>query len=70
MKVTHAKYGDRWDLMAYDILGDASLAVELMAANGKLVDHDTPISEGTEIVIPDIYMKENKITQTAAPWKR
>ncbi|MEG1649231.1 MAG: tail protein X [Rikenellaceae bacterium] len=69
MKVTHAKYGDRWDLIAYDILGDASMAAELMAANGRLVETDTPIAEGTEIVIPDVYTKENKITKIAAPWR-
>ena len=53
MKVTTTKYCDRWDLLAYDLLGDASLAPALMAANAHLISlHENHIPEGVEIIIP------------------
>lgn len=70
MKTTKAKYGDRWDLLAYDLFGDASLAPELISANSHLSDVNSPqLNEGTEIIIPDITQPSNNITSVKAPWK-
>lgn len=71
MKTTLAKYGDRWDLLAYDIYGDSSRVQELLKANSNHVDINNPIiTEGTTIFIPDVYVEKNKTTKTLAPWKR
>lgn len=70
MKVTMTKYGDRWDLLAYDLLGDAALVKELMAANPELVSvYDDYLPEGVEIVIPTVYAESEQITKVKAPWK-
>ncbi len=70
MKVTVTKYGDRWDLLAYDLLGDAALVTELMAANPELVSiYDGFLPEGVEVVIPTVYAESEQITKVKAPWK-
>ena len=70
MKVTRTKYGDRWDLLAYDLLGDAALVKELMAANSELVSiYDDYLPEGIEVVIPTVYVESEQITKVKAPWK-
>lgn len=70
MKVTTTKYADRWDLLAYDLLGDASLVKDLMAANPGLVSvYDDYLPEGMEIVIPSVYVESEQITKVKAPWK-
>lgn len=70
MKITTTKYCDRWDLLAYDLFGDASLAPALMAANAHLITlHENHIPEGVEIVIPEgVTLKTNVLT-SLAPWK-
>lgn len=70
MKVTKTKVGDRWDLLAYDLLGDAALVGELMAANPGLVDiYADFLPEGVEVVIPVVYAENEQITKVKAPWK-
>lgn len=70
MKVTVSKYGDRWDLLAYDLLGDAALVRELMAANPELVSiHGDYLPEGVEIIVPSVYVESEQITKVKAPWK-
>lgn len=70
MKVTVTKYGDRWDLLAYDLLGDAALVKELMAANPEVVNiHDDYLPEGVEIIVPTVYVESEQITKVKAPWK-
>lgn len=70
MKVTVTKYGDRWDLLAYDLLGSAGLAGELMAANPGLVDlYGDMLPEGVEVVLPLVFVEEDSITQVKAPWR-
>lgn len=70
MKVTTTKYGDRWDLLAYDLLGDAALVGELMAANPEIVSiYDDYLPEGVEIVIPAVFVETEQITKVKAPWK-
>jgi len=68
MKVTMTKYGDRWDLLAYDLLGDAALVKELMAANPELVSvFDDYLPEGVEVVIPVVYADSEQITKVKVP---
>lgn len=70
MKVTTTKYGDRWDLLAYDLLGDAALAPQLMAANPTLINvGQETLPEGIEIVIPTVYAEKEQITKIKAPWR-
>lgn len=70
MKITTTKYCDRWDLLAYDLFGDASLAPALMAANVHLITlHENHIPEGVEIVIPEGVTVKPNILTSAAPWK-
>ncbi|MDR0509707.1 MAG: tail protein X [Rikenellaceae bacterium] len=71
MKVTTTKYCDRWDLLAYDLLGDTALAPALMAANRHLIDlYDSHIPEGVEIVIPEqLPVRKPLISTVKAPWK-
>ena len=70
MKVTKTKFGDRWDLLAYDLLGDAALVKELMAANPELVSiYEDCLPEGVEVIIPTVYVENEQITKVKAPWK-
>lgn len=70
MKTTTTKYGDRWDLIAYDLLGDSALVAELMAANPTLVSiYEDHLPEGVEIVLPLVYVEQEQITKVKAPWK-
>lgn len=69
MKYTSTKYHDRWDVLAYDLLGDSSLAPILMDANPNLVSEYIHIPIGSEVVIPDVYVNYHKISQIKAPWK-
>ena len=70
MKVTTTKYCDRWDLLAYDLFGDASLAPALMAANAHLITlHENHIPEGVEIEIPEGVTVKPNILTSVAPWK-
>lgn len=68
MKVTYAKYGDRWDLLAYDLLGDAALAPQLMAANEHLSGL-VHIPQGTKVIIPEASKTTNQITKIKPPWQ-
>lgn len=68
MKITCAKYGDRWDLAAYDLLGDASFAPALMAANECLVGQ-IHIDQGTQIIVPETSPSTPQITKIKAPWQ-
>lgn len=69
--MTASKYCDRWDLLAYDLFGDAALAPELMAANPHLLTlYQNHIPEGVEILVPQISAPIERITQTKAPWKQ
>lgn len=70
MKTTTTKYGDRWDLIAYDLLGDSALVAELMAANPTLVSiYEDHLPEGVEVVLPLVYVEQEQITKVKAPWK-
>lgn len=49
-----ARMGDRWDILAYKYLGNASLWYVLANANNS-VDGSIFIKPGTTIIIPQIY---------------
>lgn len=71
MIITTTKYCDRWDLIAYDLMGDAALAPALMAANPMLVTlYQNHIPEGVEIIVPAQSTPDERITQIKAPWKK
>lgn len=67
MKTTESKYGDRWDLLAYDLLGDSALAPALMAANAHLVGL-IHLPVGVEIVIPENIPAAPQISTIKPPW--
>lgn len=70
MKVTVTKFGDRWDLLAYDLLGSAGLVGELMAVNPELVSlYEDTLPEGEDIILPVVYTEEEQITKVKAPWR-
>lgn len=71
MKYITTKFGDRWDLIAYDLLGDAALVNELMAANPGLTDlYEDHLPEGVEVVLPNVIFAEaEQITKVKAPWR-
>lgn len=71
MKYITTKFGDRWDLLAYDLLGDAARVNELMAANPELIDlYEDHLPEGVEVVLPNVIFAEaEQITKVKAPWR-
>lgn len=70
MKYTVTNFGERWDLLAYDLLGDAAPVGDLMAANPGLVSiYDDYLPEGVEVVIPAVYATVEQVTKVKAPWK-
>lgn len=69
MTVTETKYGDRWDLLAYDLYGDASMTAQLMEANPSLLsESESHLPEGAEVIVPQIEATQ-RITHIKAPWK-
>jgi phage tail protein X len=70
-KIYIATDNDRWDHLAYDFYGDASLVAPLMAANPSIVPSKIFFDAGTKIIIPDLpdeYIKQQETT-VKAPWK-
>ncbi len=68
------KIGDRWDLLAYDYYGDATLIKPILKANPDLLsDPDTPVpmvfDNGVRIRIPVLPESEIAAGQLP-PWKR
>jgi phage tail protein X len=60
---------DRWDSLAYDFYGDASLVAPLMAANPQILPGQVLLPAGAKIVVPEITVPEQKETTIKAPWK-
>lgn len=62
---------DRWDHLAYDFYGDASLVAPLMAANPAVAPDRMYLPAGAKIVIPDLpeQYRVAKETRVKAPWK-
>ena len=70
-KIYRATDTDRWDHLAYDFYGDASLVAPLIAANPSISPYLPFFEAGTRVVIPDLpeeYL-EQKETTVKAPWK-
>lgn len=68
MTTTQTKYGDRWDLLAYDLLGDAALAPLLMAVNPALVGL-VHLPEGVELIVPEPVNATPQINPIKPPWQ-
>lgn len=60
---------DRWDSLAYDFYGDASLVAPLMAANPQILPAQVLLPAGAKIIIPEVITPETKETTVKAPWK-
>jgi phage tail protein X len=63
------KDGDRWDLIAYQFLGDATLYELIIVAN-PLVPIFPILPAGIPLQIPDINDEEMTTTEDLPPWKR
>ena len=62
------KDGDRWDLMAYEYYGDATLYEPIISANPNIPI--TPVlKSGLQISIPVINTTTNS-TEDLPPWKQ
>ena len=66
--------GDRWDLIAHDYYGDATLIRPLLRANPNLLgDPNTPaplvFDKGVRIRVPVLHEAEIAASQLP-PWKR
>jgi phage tail protein X len=62
---------DRWDNLAYDFYGDASLVAPLMAANPAILPSQIYLPVGAKIVVPDLPAELTQPAETTvkAPWK-
>lgn len=65
---TTTVYGDRWDLLAYDLLGDAALAPLLMEVNPQFVGL-IHLPEGVEIIVPKIITTSPQVNRIKPPWQ-
>lgn len=68
------KIGDRWDLIAFDYYGDATMIKPLLKANPALLgDPDTPaplvFDAGVKLRVPVLPEDEIAASQLP-PWKR
>lgn len=70
MKIVISQPGDRWDTLAYELLGDSAYAVDLMIANAPRIDIDTDIPSGVEIRLPEEVDNININTNILPPWQR
>jgi phage tail protein X len=66
--------GDRWDLIAFDYYGDASLIAPLLKANAELLGHlDRPsplvFDKGVTLRVPVLDVATTQQSQLP-PWKR
>jgi len=71
-KIYIATDSDRWDILAYDFLGDASLVKPLMDANPGIPPSQMFFESGQRIVIPSIPQDQyDNVQETTnkAPWK-
>jgi hypothetical protein len=68
------KIGDRWDLIAFDYYGDATLIKPLLMANPAVIgDVNTPaplvFDNGVRIRVPVLPIEDIAASQLP-PWKR
>lgn len=69
-KKIRPKQGDRWDGLAYEWLGDASMVSVLMQENPHLIDKVQ--FDGNEVVFIPILEEEPQAqtNKSKAPWKK
>ena len=62
---------DRWDHLAYDFYGDASIVAPLIAANPSILPTQIFLPAGEKITVPDLPEEYKQATETTvkAPWK-
>ena len=62
---------DRWDLLAYDFYGDASLVKILIAANPDIAPNEMYLPVGARIIVPELPLEYSQQPETTvkAPWK-
>ena len=69
-----ARPGDRWDLIAYEYYGDATLLRPLLLANPKLVGRiEKPVPlvfERTTVIKVPVLPEEEISAAQLPPWKR
>jgi phage tail protein X len=70
-KIYIATDNDRWDHLAYDFYGDASLVAPLMEANPGISPYRPYFEPGEKIRIPELpeEYQEQKESTVKAPWK-
>ena len=62
--------GDRFDILAYDLLGDTCHTPALMQQNRGLINLDCDIEVGTKLYLPE-NIEPIKNNETALPpWQR
>jgi len=63
------KEGERWDLIAYQYYGDATMYETIIAANPDVAI--APIlPSGIRLKVPVIDMKDVILSEELPPWKR
>jgi len=64
------KQGDRWDIIAFNAYGDATLINGIIEANPSIVISPI-IEQGTRVIIPILEQGEIQIdSELLPPWKR
>lgn len=59
---------DRWDHLAFDFYGDASLVEPLLQANPAFA-RLAVLTSGLKIIVPPPPVVEQSTTNVKAPWK-
>lgn len=69
MKIVISQQDDRWDTLAYELLGDSAFAVDLMTANARLIGVDVEIPPGIEIHLPSEVDNITINNNILPPWQ-
>lgn len=64
------KEGDRWDLIAYQYYGDATMYKPIVVANFAEVGIKPILPSGIKLKVPVIDTKETIPSEELPPWKR
>ena len=67
--ITHVtRAGERWDLIAWDYYGDASLLGPVIMANPNIAI--APVLEAGLVIVVPILQQASVVTADLPPWKR
>lgn len=64
------KEGDRWDLIAYQYYGDATMYEPIVRANFTTVGIKPILPSGIKLKVPVIDVKNIIPSEELPPWKR